>query len=437
MSTFVPSLPQSERDRGLTVARQWVVVATIVGLFALAAALNADRRDIARGFDELAQTSYVAHLQRTGEIWPTLETTRLLDPSDFQFTDRPNYLNHPPFYYWLLARLGPQIEGRPRALLMDRLLNIVLVVSGLAALMVIGILAWPQQFKFYAYCNPLASIPVLPQLAGAVNADNLAFAGGAIATLATWQMVATGNRIWLLIALAAVVVAAWTKLTGLLLVGGMVSGVVAWLMLRRQLSHAYGVVLAAVLLIAAAPYFVFIAEYGSPVPNTPAQVALLESGAHTAGWDHATRMAPPAYVVYFLSNFVAGWMPTLAARNSLNYAMLVLPVAAALCALAGIVFSISCLRRNNEGPIDVVVVAGALAFMATLLIHICYSYNRHLMTGWLLDAYPRYYLPLAALLPLAGLSLLAAIDRPRVRAALTAFLIAGPLVFAIFGAPLG
>ncbi len=54
-----------------------------------------------------------------------------------------------------------------------------------------------------------------------------------------------------------------------------------------------------------------------------------------------------------------------------------------------------------------------------------------------MDAYPRYYLPLAAIVPLAGLSLLAAIEAPRWRGALLAFFIAGPIVFRLLGAPLG
>jgi hypothetical protein len=85
----------------------------------------------------------------------------------------------------------------------------------------------------------------------------------------------------------------------------------------------------------------------------------------------------------------------------------------------------------------VVVIAGTLALAATLAIHVGYSYSRHLATGWLLDAYPRYYLPLAAIVPLAGLSLAATIEASRWRAALLAFLIAGPILFRIFGAPLG
>ena len=68
-----------------------------------------------------------------------------------------------------------------------------------------------------------------------------------------------------------------------------------------------------------------------------------------------------------------------------------------------------------------VVIAGTLALAATLAIHVGYSYSRHLATGWLLDAYPRYYRPLAAIVPLAGLSLAATIEAPRWRAALLAF----------------
>ena len=79
---------------------------------------------------------------------------------------------------------------------------------------------------------------------------------------------------------------------------------------------------------------------------------------------------------------------------------------------------------------------GVLALAATFAIHVSYSYGRHLETGWLMDAYPRYYLPLAAIVPLAGLSLLAAINVPVWRTALLALLIGGPVLFRIFGAPL-
>lgn len=114
-------------------------------------------------------------------------------------------------------------------------------------------------------------------------------------------------------------------------------------------------------------------------------------------------------------------------RNALNYAALVIPVAAVLCAFAGLVVSAQRIARGNEDPIDIVVAAGALAFTGTFVIHGIFSYERHLTFGWMTDAYPRYYLPLAALVPLAGLSLLAAIKQPHARTMLTGFLIASPV----------
>ncbi len=98
-------------------------------------------------------------------------------------------------------------------------------------------------------------------------------------------------------------------------------------------------------------------------------------------------------------------MPTLGARSALNYAMLVIPVAALGCALPGLGLSLRRLWRRQETALDVVVIAGATAIAATFTIHVGYSYGRYAATGWLMDAYPRYYLPLIAIVPLACLSL--------------------------------
>jgi hypothetical protein len=148
-------------------------------------------------------------------------------------------------------------------------------------------------------------------------------------------------------------------------------------------------------------------------------------------------MPPLAYAVHFVAEFVSEWMPALAPRSALNDASLAIPAAAILCAFAGFVVSVRRIARANEGPIDVVVVAGALAFTLTFAIHGVFSYPYHLAFGWMTSAYPRYYLPVAAFVPLAGLSLLAAIETPRARAILIGFLIAGPVVFRLFGVPLG
>ena len=102
---------------------------------------------------------------------------------------------------------------------------------------------FPRQ-EFYAYAVPLACIPVLVPLAGAVNNDNLAFFGGALATLGIWQLVATDRGGWLALALVGVVAAAWAKLTGLVLTGAMVSAVIAYLMWRGRLRWSWTIALA-------------------------------------------------------------------------------------------------------------------------------------------------------------------------------------------------
>jgi hypothetical protein len=188
---------------------------------------------------------------------------------------------------------------------------------------------------------------------------------------------------------------------------------------------------------AALPYLVFIWQYGSPTPQTPAQIALIADGARAAGWADLPRHSFPGYLVYCAGAFVADWMPALGARSTFNYAMLVVPVVALGCALGGMAVSLRRLRHGEETPLDVVVTAGTLAIAATFAVHVTYSYDRYAMTGWLMDAYPRYYLPLIAVVPLACLSLLGAIRSPRWRSVLLTFLIAGPVLFRIFGAPLG
>lgn len=429
--------PAQDRESAASAKAGWRVCAIVLLLFIVAAALSAMRKDVTQGFDEVAHASYIAHLQHTGEAWPAFAGMRMLDPSSFRFTGEANYLNHPSPYYLLLARIGPGLEGHPQAILVYRLFNVALAVVGLAALMAIGLAAGLPRLTLYAYIVPLACIPVLAPLAGAVNNDNAAFAGGAIATLAAFQLLATGSRAWLLAALGGVILASWAKFTGLLLAGGMLAGVLLWLLWRGRLPSRWMAPIAIAALLAGAPYLALLAQYGSPTPTTPGEIAMIEAGARTAGWDSAARLPPLAFAVHFVREFVLEWMPTLKPRNVVNYAVLAIPVTAALCAFAGIAIAVRRIAGGKEAPLDIVIAAGALAFAATFVIHGIFGFRLHTEFGWLTTAYPRYYLPLAALLPLAGLALLGAIRSPSGRTILLVFLIAGPVLFRLLGEPLG
>jgi hypothetical protein len=426
-----------DRERAPSPETNWRVCAAVLLLFMIAAVFSAVRKDVTRGFDEVAHASYIAHLQHSGETWPAFADMRMLDPSNFHFTSELNYLDHPSPYYVLLARLGPTLEGHPDAILVHRLFNVVLAAIGFAAFVTIGLVARLPRLSLYAYVIPLAAIPVLVPLAGAINNDNAAFAGGGIAMLGALQLLTTGNRASLISALGGVIFASWAKFTALMLVGGLLAGVLLWLLWRGRLPSRWIWLIAIATLLAIAPYVALIAQYGSPTPRTAGQLAMIKTDALAAGWDSAQRLSPVAFAAHFVSEFILEWMPTLKPRNALNYAALAIPIAAALCAFAGIVLAGQRIARGKERPLDVVIAASALAFAVTFIIHGIFSYRLHVEFGWMTSAYPRYYLPLAALVPLAGLALLDTVQQPRARAVLIGFLIAGPLVFRLLGEPLG
>jgi hypothetical protein len=431
------SSPAHDREGTATADTNWRICAFVLLLFIVASTLSAFHKDVTRGFDEVAHASYVAHLQHSGETWPAFADLRMLDPLSFRFTDEANYLDHPSPYYLLLARLGPALEGHPGAIVIHRLFNVALVAIGLAALMAIGLIAKRPRLTLYAYIVPIACIPVLAPLAGAINNDNATFAGGSIATLAAYQLLNTGSRTWLWAALAGVIIASWAKFTALLLAGGLVGGVLLWLVWRGRLPLRWIVPIAIAALVAIAPYVVLFAQYCSPTPETPGQIAMIKTGVLAVGWDSAVRMSPLSYALHFISEFIQQWMPTLKSRNALNDAMLAIPVIAALCAFAGCALAVRRIARGKPETLDIVVTSGMLAFVATFAIHLAFSYQIHLKFGWQTTAYPRYYLPLVAIFPLAALCLLDAIKQPAARATLLGFLIAGPVIFRLLGAPLG
>lgn len=430
------SIIATRRERFAVSNVSLAIFGIVLGLFVMSAYVNAERKSVLQGFDELAHASYIADLQAHDRLWLPLEDLRMLDPKSFHFTSKANYLNHPPIFYALLAKLGPALEGNPRAIFVHRVLNVAFAAFGLAVLLALGLMAGLRQRELYAYIVPMACIPVLAPLAGSINNDNLAFTGGGIAILASWQFLVSGRASWLAAMLLGAILAAWAKLTGALLVGGFVTIVVAYQIFIGQMRLTWIPVIAAAILLAAAPYLVLMVHYGSPAPDTPAQLALLRDGAQIAGWDAQPRLGIFAYIWHFITNFVAGWMPTLSPRSTIHFAMLAIPASALLCALAGAAISARRVLQGNSAPIDVITVAGAISLVATFAVNVVYSYDRHLTAGWMMDAYPRYYLPLAVIVPLAGLVLLSAIGDNRLRKAILLFLISGPFVFAMFGAPL-
>lgn len=418
-----------------STSRNFIFYAAFLTLFALGAVLVASNKDVTRGFDELAHASYIADLQATGDAWPRLDRLRMLDPTDFQLTADPNYLNHPPLFYLSLAHLGPRLENNPPAIRWHRMANAFIATVALAAAMALGFANRQRTTEFLAFSAPILLAPVLIPLAGAINNDNLAFAGGAVTVTAAYLLLQNGRAIWFAAMLAGFVVASAAKLTGLLLTGGFVAALLAYLIWKKRLRAAWIVAAALVFALALAPYIVFVLQYGSPAPDTASQMDLIRTGAQQMGWADQPRLSFPAYALHFVGSFVANWLPTLQPRHAFHYAMFVLPLATVASAVAGAAIAAHRLVRSEENPLDTIIVAGFAALAATFVAHLWISYGRHVETGWMMDAYPRYYLPLIAILPLAAIVLLRAIERPQLRVWVAVFLIASPLAFRVLGSP--
>ncbi len=329
------------------------VAAVILALFVLAAVVSAERKDITprfrRGGARLLCRANPARRRRLAGAGAHAAAR----PANFP-VHRRGQLSQSPAAVLCAAggARGRRLEGHPQALLAHRLIDVA--HRRRRALPRCSASASPRDFRarnsMPTRCRS-ACIPVLVPIAGAVNNDNLAFLGGAVATLGVWQLVATGRDGWL---------ARGAPRCGRGRLGEAdrafadrrrwSSAVIAYLLWRRRLRWSW----------AASPprshsrsprrhISIFILQYGSPTPQTPAQIALL---ARRRARRRLGR--PAAQIVSRAISFISSSpsSPTGCRRSaraaSFNYAMLAVPVAALGCAFAGIALSLRRLWRRQE-----------------------------------------------------------------------------------------
>lgn len=386
--------------------RPKLVAAVLLLSFLAAAVVHAFNRDIPAGFDELAHVSFVAQVQQCGCL-PALDELRLIDPVTREFTTSPSYLNHPASYYVLLS-IGPDIINSLPAV---RLFNVLMVSLAMALLFATVFRVVVEPLPRIAGAVLIGTVPVMGQLAGTVNNDNLAMLGGALTMFAGARYLdrmTVGN---LALLCGGVLVASLAKLTGLLLC----STFLASILLQAKSAPRHWLIAAAVLAVAALPYAMLTLRYGSPAPHTAGQVQMLLDGAREAGWDKQQRLGPIAYFLFFCRSMLEGWMPRFGSRTTLQHALLLLPLT---------IFALAALHSWR----DRLCRAGAAAVGIMFVVHLSFSYQRHVETGWMLDAYPRYYFPMLGLLPLAIAQALRTLPKSFAYPA-----IAAPLVFAFLG----
>lgn len=372
--------PDERRLR--TSPDRWAIAAAVAFVATLAAAalvkLSAAPFPF-RGGDEQGHFSYVVHLARAKAWWPDLAAMPIYDLSGAA-TAAANFINHPPTFY-LAAEpafaLTQALGLDPSWLRAFSLPFALAAFATIAALLVrmrfcpltIAALIWPMLFL------------LVPNSAAYFNNDQAALLGGALAVYGAARRIgASDDRRGLALVLVGVALAS-VKLTALMLVGGFAALALVGDRVRRP--DIPGLVsLAAIGLIVLIPFAVYLAEYGSPTPDTAGQTAMLKAYIAEFGWDRVPRVG----LVDYLAN-----APSIFAVQ-LGTAFWVLPLFCALCLAPFAAFGKP--ADATEAAVSAVVRAAMVATVLVLCVHLAFAWRRYEALGWLGDLYPRYYFPL-------------------------------------------
>jgi hypothetical protein len=331
----------------------------------------------------------------------------LLDPAlSGHFTSQPNYLNHPPAYYYGLGFFLPA-SGWPtgHTVLLLRAVNVLLSVLMVGCALAIGLLRRLEVPLFALYGAMIVLVPVLPYLGGAINNDNLAILGGCVCLLGAQllQNGRLGSRGWILLTLGCVL-SALAKLTATIMTFGFALVFIAlrWRAMRQRPDMRFLILFLASEAVACSFYVSFLLRYGTPAPQSASfeeiyrNVADVRSQLH--GWIPGQDLSFLAYLRQFAVWLVANWNPMTSMRGMAAVGILLAPIVALLLALPAFVANHP-MRRQA----DSLIAAGGIALAVTIMLHAAFSYHMFRLTGSPpLDAVPRYYFPLSlVLLPLA------------------------------------
>ena len=327
------------------------------------------------GLDEQGHISYTIHLIHDHRWWPDFLHFPMVDLATGATLDTPNYINHPPTFYWpmkVLSEAFPSLAPlhfRYFSLALSLLAMLLYMRLGAALAMPLAGTILYALFPFLLYLHVQI---------GFYSNDAMALLGGLVATHASLHWLNAENPpralIWMLLG----VLLASVKLTSLLLVG---SYVAMCLLLRLRALFALpnylllvGLIVA---LICAAPYAYLFVAFGSPAPKTIGQIAQLNE---CLGCTHH-NMPFHEWLGYFLGQF---------ANQLAVIELTFLPILAYIAALLAVLRP----RALHAQPLRAMAVASAVATLLTLTIHTAFSWQRYREYGWIFDSLLRYYLPL-------------------------------------------
>jgi len=288
-----------------------------------------------------------------------------------------NHLNHPAFYYLLLAPLAAVGDG----VLATRLANVAIATAALALAIAAGWRSLADTRARIAFAVIAASFPKAALIAGMINNDNLSALAGAMVFAGLAGLPAAE---WLIA--GGLVVAGWAKLTTLVAMAAVVGAHATLGGPRAIVSRRTALAIAAAVL-GFLPYVVMRVTTGAFVPvNLSVYRAPLAARPH---WDAVT------YAAEFGRAFVLKWP---AAEASLPLAVAGLLIAAALgMAAAGAVVAPA--QRRLVG-------AFLIATLVTFAIHLGFGWQAFRTYGDMTIAQTRYYNVLWPGIALGGAALI-------------------------------
>lgn len=328
--------------------------------------------------DEQGHYAYTQYLIEQHRWWPDLNAMTMQYERDGQRFAEPNYINHPPTFYWLMKLVQKAFPTQePRYY---RLVPLTFYAAGLAIYAWIG---WRMQWQPLVTAA-YTTVPFLLRLelqGGMYGNDAAAFLGGTLACYAgvQWLRGKPQRGAW---CMAAALALASVKLNALLLVG--VFCAVILVQTYRQNMRVPRAVFAslavwcAVLLL---PFAVLTLQYGSPAPNSLGQNFMLAHGDPS----QCLASLPQENFLHF-------------ARQALQWLtdQTPSPEMTAPTALALLLCWLSLgLPRTRDTSYWIALAAG-IAVGITLLVHLVFSYQRYRTHGWAIDMMARYYFPLMA-----------------------------------------
>ena len=346
--------------------------------FAALALLLVATKHYPSGFDELEHVAYVAYLQETHEWHPMFEAMLDLPVDSLTHWDtRPNYLGHPGPFYWYETLFLDRTLPLGAAILRVRLASAALAATGVAFALWAGWRVFGRdRVALLVFSALVALSPKLLATTGQVTNDALAILAGG---LGYWGANTEARRRGpgLLACGLGLLLALWAKPNAALAVGA-VLGFYALLRLRQR--PALVAVLAVAGVVGSVPYWFIFAKYGALVPLTVEQFGNVRS------------VPGLAYIPAFL--FTVGYTFCFDQTGTWPIPGAGAVIAAALVwALLGAVVLCGVLAMRDRARAGrLVAIAGPLAFLAVLPIHLWFSATK--LGGSLPAASFRYYLPI-------------------------------------------